>query len=125
MSVSRDPDFAGHLDHVKIPTDHLTPVLWSLAAMTAHTINNLAHPTTLNDEPDPDFESCDPDECAPCEGLFQLHEAGVIDHFLRHYVTTSGTDWDWWVGDAETGHLDWAYVEARSVRGAHAHYYAE
>lgn len=114
MSFTRDPDFAGHRDGVVAGDDLMTPILWSLAAMTAHTLNNLSSPTMPDGEVNPDFNACDPHQCAPCDGLYRMFDLGVLDQFLRPYVKTSGADWDWWVGDVETGHLDWEWVTART-----------
>lgn len=113
MSFQRGEDFAGHRDGVVAGEfADVTPILWSLAAMTAHTINNLPHPT------DADFSQCDPLTCAPCDGLYRMYHLGALDDFLRPYVESSGASWDWWVGDEKTGHLDWEWITARSAPGA-------
>lgn len=80
------------------------------AAMVAHALNSLPR---IGQAPDVDDPPCCASECAPCSGLAQLHAGGLLDAWVRPYVEQSGDGWDWWVGDATGGHVDWEYVSAR------------
>jgi hypothetical protein len=116
MSVTRrDDEFAGHRDGVvagEWDRDVIMPLLESISSMIAHVLNN------LDEEGRDEFVPCDPKECAPCQGLYRLHDLDLLDTLIRPYVRMSGAGWDWWLGSAETGRLNWDWVTARTWPGS-------
>lgn len=74
------------------------------AAFAAHTINCL---------PDPEIDGfrCCTHECAPCEGLLILHEAGTLGEAVTPYLAKAGFNVDWW--DKSKNDINWDWIKSR------------
>ena len=46
--------------------------------------------------------------CGPCGAMMEAFDAGILNVILRAAPTTP--DYDWWIGDLETGQVNHIYI---------------